>query len=152
MINGFLCLVIIVVLSHTAWVEEDTGPHYPLKRDINVFTTLFSDKDLINEQLHFVSTHIDLVLLVYPFPGYVTTLQAHNPGIVLLFNNLYFAFGGKFWQYNPGKKTVAIELGETYLADGKRVTNIGLTSKRGVILLRTTSLLDTFLMLEELPW
>ncbi|NOY99505.1 MAG: hypothetical protein GXP40_09970 [Chloroflexi bacterium] len=72
------------------------------KGDIQLFTSIIRETDLEPENLEFIATHYDLVLMAYPIREFVDTLRSHNPDIViLLFNNPYFAFGEQFWEASP---------------------------------------------------
>ncbi|MFQ5715713.1 MAG: putative glycoside hydrolase, partial [Nitrospinales bacterium] len=70
-----------------------------LARDIHVFAIVMNKKDLSEEKLQFIGSHFDLIFLGYPFKQVVDSLRLQNPGAtILLFNNIYFSFGDKFWK------------------------------------------------------
>lgn len=68
-------------------------------RDIHVFAIVINKKDLSEEKLRFIGSHFDLIFLAHPLKYVVDSLRRHNPGAtILLYNNIYFSFGDKFWK------------------------------------------------------
>lgn len=128
--NGFLCFVTVAVLLYIGCIKEDIKPGDPPKGDIRLFTTVFHEEDLTNEQLHFFSTNVDSVLLTSPLPAYVNTLKVHTDIVVLFFDDPYFVFNEKFWQKTP----------------------LELISKTVILLKSTSYSLGRFWTLEGLLW